>query len=144
MNQEYLNPVGRGGWRLDCWADDFQAVVDQLDPFDPTEKLLGHLLLIPGADVPVQHDPAAVGFEAEGAAGEIGVGDEGVINPLGERGREGGGGHGESLGVTRKRSPLSKTQHGAGIGFSPIELRNKLGKVFRFGPEKKTRCCRNP
>ena len=101
MNQNYLNRVGRGCWGLDGGADDFQAVVDEFDPFDPAEELLGHLLLIPGADVPVQHNPAAVGLEAEGAAGEIRVRDEGVIDPLSERGREGGG-HGESLGVTRK------------------------------------------
>jgi hypothetical protein len=50
-------------------ADDFQAVVDELDPFDPADEFLGHLLLVPGADAAPEDDPAAVGFEAEGAAG---------------------------------------------------------------------------
>ena len=98
MNQNYLKRVRQEGRGLDGGADDFQAVVDELDPFDPAEELLGHLLLIPGADVPVQHDPAAVGFETEGAAGEIRVRDESVVDPLSERGRESVGGHGESLG----------------------------------------------
>src|SRR5258705_12914011 len=61
---------------------------------------------MPGADWSVEDDADAVGFKADGAAGEIGVGDEGVIDPLGERGREGGGGHGESLGVTQSTAPV--------------------------------------
>ena len=137
MNQNYLNRVGRGCWGLDGGADDFQAVVDEFDPFDPAEELLGHLLLIPGADVPVQHDPAPVGFEAEGAAGEIGVGDEGVINPLSQRGREGGG-HGEGLG-SESRVDGASLMHP-----TSIERGFKLGKVFRLRPEKKTRRCSNP
>src|SRR5262245_4004438 len=70
----------------------FQAILDLLDAFDLADGFLGHLLLKVRADRALEDDTAALGLEPEGAAVDIGVRLDGLIDPNGEGVFQGGRG----------------------------------------------------
>jgi hypothetical protein len=66
-------------------------VVDLLDAGDAADGFLRHLLLKEGLHLALQDDATAVGFEAERAPANKGVGLDGLVDAEGERLL--GGGH---------------------------------------------------
>jgi len=76
-------------WILALGPENFQAIFDVLDAFDLANGFLSHLLLEVRADRALEDDAAALGFEPQGAAVDVGVGLDGLVNAVGERGLEG-------------------------------------------------------
>src|SRR6478672_8821025 len=62
---------------------DFQAVFDLLDAFDLAHRFLGHLLLKVRPHRALEDDAAALGFEPQRAAVDIGIGLNGLIDSVG-------------------------------------------------------------
>ena len=69
----------------------FEVVVDLLDAGNAADGFLRHLLLKIGLHLALQNDATAVGFKAERAPADKGVGLDGLVDAEGERLL--GGGH---------------------------------------------------
>ena len=63
----------------------FQAIFDLLDAFDLADGFLSHLLLEVRFDRALQDDPVALGFEPQGAAIDVRIGLDGLIDAGSER-----------------------------------------------------------